>query len=64
MLVGRGLQRFGQHALIHVPDPARPCRFDIQMEQQDGRPTAWESVDLCHAPEPRLTHPMGAKAGQ
>ncbi len=64
-LVGRGLEQLGQQALIRVPDPARPCRFDIQMERQDGRQAAWESFDLCHAPEPRLPRAFGAvKTGQ
>ncbi len=64
-LAGRGLEQLGQQALIRVPDPARPCRFDVLMERQDGRPSAWESVDLCHAPEPRPPRASGAAtAGQ
>ena len=64
-LVGRGLEQLGQQALIRVPDPAQPCQFDVLMERQDGRPSAWESVDLCHAPEQRLPRASGAaRAGQ
>ena len=64
-LAGHGLEQLGQQALIRVPDPARPCRFDVLMERQDGRPSAWESADLCHAPEPRPPRASGAaSAGQ
>jgi len=64
-LVGRGLEQLGQQALIHVPDPAQPCRFDILMERQDGRPSVWQNVDLCHTPEPRPPRAAGAAtAGQ
>ena len=64
-LAGHGLEQPGQQALIRVPDPARPCRFDILMDRRDGRASTWESVDLCHTPEPRSPRASGAeRAGQ
>lgn len=63
-LVGRGIEPLGQQALIRTPDPARPCRFDILMDRQDGRPSVWESVDLCHAPARPPRASGAAEAGQ